>query len=422
MRLDEKRDEALALLMKGLMCHSAACVLYNIASEKPMQQDLWLLILLVPLVIFAAARRICGNFFGFLLVHIAVSGIFLLAFPGLEERVVVGGFTVLLALHSMYMRLRGDIEERCPAIVSVLLFFACFLAAGWGRRQNIMKISYYEAFLFLILFVVYKNLTTVTDFLEENECVEHLPVEQMKGMNRMLLVAFLLFFIIAMLLVPRLPFGTVVNGAGALLLMVVRQIILMILKLFQKDASQMEFFRQETEEMLPLIEAGETSALARILEQLVLAAAGLAAAAAAVYLIVRLLYRMYQRFYEHTQDTVDESEFIWEHPFERLRTAGKRKSKETFTGKGADQKIRRLFKKNIEKQFGSTRQVPEMLTPTELEMLLLEKNRKAAIQNLDEAAKNRETARQRIRLYEKARYSQHLCEKQDVLDMKQSLK
>ena len=50
MRLDEKRDEALALLMKGLMCHSAACVLYNIASEKPMQQDLWLLILLVPLV------------------------------------------------------------------------------------------------------------------------------------------------------------------------------------------------------------------------------------------------------------------------------------------------------------------------------------------------------------------------------------
>lgn len=58
---------------------------------------------------------------------------------------------------------------------------------------------------------------------------------------------------------------------------------------WRKDASQMEFFRQEAEELFPLIEAGETSALARILEQPVLVAAGLAAAAAAIYLVVRLL-------------------------------------------------------------------------------------------------------------------------------------
>ena len=63
----ELLDHIVVLLMKGLLYHSAVCVLYNLSSEKSVLMDLKLLVLYVPFILFFIYRIKCNNFFAFLL-------------------------------------------------------------------------------------------------------------------------------------------------------------------------------------------------------------------------------------------------------------------------------------------------------------------------------------------------------------------
>lgn len=165
MRQDEIRNQALVLLMKGLLYHNVACILYHIASEKTMENNLILLIVYVPLVLFAVIRRKCGNFLMFLLLHVAISGGFLL-FMGKEESVAVGGCTIWMAAASVYTRMQGkDTPEERPSIVMLAAFLLSYLAAQYNNWENLMQICCYDVFLFLILFMTYENLAGASLFI-----------------------------------------------------------------------------------------------------------------------------------------------------------------------------------------------------------------------------------------------------------------
>ncbi len=410
MRRDEMYEDLLALGMKGLMVHSLLCVIYNIVSEKTMQMNLQLLILYIPMLLFAVIRRKCRKYSLFLLSHILISGVFVLCFPAMEERIVIGGGAAFLALASMHVRLSDpdpDAGEACPSIAYLILFFVCYLAAWQGNRVQVMKICYYEVFLFLILFVVYQNLSGTTDFLESNERIENLPVNQMKGISRILLGIFLVFFIAGMLLTPYLPVSSLADGAGRLLRMLIRRILMCLLWIFTREAPHMEFFEESTQGEMPMAEGGETSALAQFLSSLLVTVAGILLAAGMVYLLVRTFYELYRRFYEKHPQTTDDSEFLWENPL-KVRIVKNRQKKQLQAEKGINQKIRHLYKKNIRKQFGGRTQIPATKTTTELEQMLMEETDETWEQKV-----------QRIRLYHKARYSQYECSKQELETMKQ---
>ena len=137
MRRGEICRDLLVLFMKGLMYHGTVCMLYNAASVKPLRMDLNLLILYVPLLLFAVIRRKCGNFFLFLLFHILISGIFMLLFPGLEQRIVLGGCVCVMAVLSLRVRIiTGDGQEMRPPLSSVALFLVLSLAA-WQRLRSV---------------------------------------------------------------------------------------------------------------------------------------------------------------------------------------------------------------------------------------------------------------------------------------------
>ncbi len=419
MRQDEICNDILALCMKGLIYHSFLCVIYNIASEKTLQMNLRLLLIYVPIMLFAVIRRKCDNFFVFMLFHVLISGFLALIFPGLEERVVIGGSSVLLAFISIHIRLKGEqMEEECPAIASLLLFLVCYAAASQMKRPQVMQICHYEVYLFLILFVSYKSLSATAMFLKENEKIDNLPARQIKGSYQSLLGIFIIFLAAGMFLMPYLPVSKLFEGAADLIKMVIRKILLLLMWIFTRDVSEMDFWEESASGEIGAIEAGKPSLLAQFLEWFLVLAAGIVLAGGAIYLLIRFFCELYRRFYEKNQETADESEFIWENPV-KIHMIRNRQKKIMISDKGINDKIRHLYKKSIRKKFGTKTAIPAFMTPTELEQLSEEKNMDATARKEIDAWE--EKRKQRIQLYQKARYSQYECDKQELEAMKKNL-
>lgn len=414
MRQDEIRNQALVLLMKGLLYHNVACILYHIASEKTMENNLILLIVYVPLILFAVIRRKCGNFLVFLLLHAAISGGFLL-FMGMEESVAVGGCTIWMAASSVYTRMQGkDTPEERPSIVMLAAFLLSYLAAQYNNWENLMQICCYDVFLFLILFMMYENLAGASLFLESNDNIVHLPKTQMKNINRAMLGIFLIVLTAGMLLMYVLPAGSLADGVLLLLRQLLWGLLKVILWIFSKDVPQREVSQQNTEAAMPLLETGKTSALARFMERFLITTVIALTVAAVLYLLVRIIYQMYQKFYEKNKDTSDESEFIWKHTMVQKKVERKKRQKELFQGRNENQKIRSLFKKSIYRRFPAKTGIPSAMSVTEMERYLA-KNRTDHTEPFTQTE-------QRIALYQKARYSQHVCSRNELEAMKQNIK
>ncbi len=414
MRQNEIRNQALVLLMKGLLYHNLTCILYHITSEKTMEKNLNLLIVYVPLLLFAVIRRKCGSFLMFLLLHAAISGGFLL-FLEMEERIAVGGCTIWMAASSVYTRMQGkDTSEERPSIVMLAAFLLSYLAAQYNNWENLMQICCYDVFLFLILFMMYENLAGASLFLESNDNIVHLPKTQMKNINRAMLGIFLIVLTAGMLLMSVLPAGSLADGVLLLLRQLLWGLLKVILWIFSKDVPQREISQQNTEAAMPLLETGKTSALARFMERFLVTTVIVLTVAAVLYLLVRIIYQMYQKFYEKNKDTSDESEFIWKHTIVQKKVERKKRQKELFQGRNVNQKIRSLFKKSIYRRFPAKTGIPSAMSVTEMERYLA-KNRTDHTEPFTQME-------QRIALYQKARYSQHVCSRNELEAMKQNLK
>ena len=403
MRRGEICRDLLVLFMKGLMYHGTVCMLYNAASVKPLRMDLNLLILYVPLLLFAVIRRKCGNFFLFLLFHILISGIFMLLFPGLEQRIVLGGCVCVMAVLSLRVRIiTGDGQETRPPLSSVALFIVISLAAWQSARVQVMRICGYEAFLFLISFVIHRNLTNLSEFLNENETMDNFPKEQMKAINHLLLGIFVLCFMAGMLFLKG-PSGYLLSTIGVICRELLRIVVKILAWIFQNNTQQPESMGQgAAQEAIPAMEAGEASSLALLLEKLIIAGTGIVLAAAAVYFAARFLYRMYQRFYEQHKEPDDESEFIWKNTDLREKTARKPNKQLLFPFGNPSQKIRRMYKKSIVDRFHARENIPA--------------------EDFQESVCSDSEKLNKVLLYEKARYSQHPCDKKEVEQMKQYIK
>ncbi len=413
MHLDELFDYVLVLGMRGLLIHSLACSLYNLISEKTLQMNLQLLILYLPLVLFIVLREKCTNFFVFMLCHAAVLCISTRMVPKGEMRIIVFGCAAVMALSSIHQRIgSGNEREVCPPSASVFLFLIIYLMAGYMKRPIVMNVSYYEAFLFLILFAIHRNLKNTADFMKLSKGIANLPDRQIKGMNQMLLVLFVLFLIAVMIVMQYLPAGYLLRGSGELLLMVIRGVLWILVWIFSRKSSQQDMISPAADKSIMPLETGKTSVLLQILDHVIKAAVSLLIVAGAVYLVIRIFYVWYKRFYEQQKESADESEFLWKQPLDGIVVKRKRQKQEKIKDTSINKKIRQIYKKNIRLQYGKKVTVPVFMTPSELEADIALKKEKA---DRDSA----EIIQKRTLLYEKARYSQHVCEKQEIEVMKQ---
>ena len=418
--------QILVLGMWGMICHSTACILYNVISEKTLWMDLSLLTLYIPLYLFAIIRSRCGNFFLFLLFHAASGGIFMLFFEGIELKIIMGGCVTAMIITSFVERMRPYyLRGQSPTAFCIILFLAVYGTAYVLGRRAVMQISYYEAFVFLILFVVHRSLRNTSKFLKLNEGMQNMPSREIKGMSRMLLTVFVLFFTAGMILLQNMPVGQLLTAAGTMMKNIMRRLFLLIIQLLsgegEEAAEKAESVGQEL--MMPAA-AGEAPVFLQVLEQIIKSALYIGLAAAGVYLTAKVLYAVYKRFYAQQNSPGDESEFLWQNSPVKERIASIKRKKEHWEGGSLNQKMRYVYKKYIRKKAGKKTVIPAAYTPWELENSISadEKGQNAGKDHTGRDTALSDAACLRIRLYEKARYSSHACTRQDLNEMKKMLK
>ncbi len=404
------QSRLLALTAQGLLYHCTACGLYNIiSSSHTLQAHLNLLILYVPLFLFAVIRDKFSNFFLFLLFHILISGITLFVLPSYGLRIILGGCVILMALFSIHLRLKPVYTRRetCPPMMSVCLFLFIYVAAQKTGCFYLRQISYYEVCLFLILFVVHRSSINTAVFLKSNAAINNLPSGQIKVLNRIFLGFFIIFMVIGMAAVQYTSLSSFLIESGEMLLLILRRILTFILRLLFREASDNTYEDTSSSEPPLLSAEGEPSAFIQALEKILLTVFYLFIIFLAVYLILKLLYIMYKRFYEQYESLTDESEFLWNNLPVKDRVKKIHHKAKPKPAASANKKIRHMYKKYIRRQLGKNTSIPAVLTPVELEDIL-------------HALPDDPHVQLRIQLYEKARYSQLECDKQEVEMMKQN--
>lgn len=83
-------------------------------------------------------------------------------------------------------------------------------------------------FIGILIYLAHFNHRKVFAFLHMNANVSHLPVQQIRLMNTLFLVFFLFLVVLAMAILPVLPYREVITSIGALLLAAVRYIVALI--------------------------------------------------------------------------------------------------------------------------------------------------------------------------------------------------
>lgn len=427
MRRDELHSMILAAGMQGLLYYCFAGVFYNVLSEKTIGDNLMLLAVIYGfLFVFMYIREKCRNLFLFLFLHAAAAGVFLFASHSRELCVAAGICIAGMLFSSVRLRTKqiyGRLE--CPLPAFGALFAVAYLAASDMDRPCLMQIFYYQAFIFFLMYVIYHSIENRTNFLKLNENIKNLPVREIKTVNRILLGVFIVLMIAGMIFVQYLLSEYLTGGLTGLMKKIMQIIISAVLAVLSWLSGHTDNLTEPAADqgMQMLPEAGEASGWLHVLEEVMLAAVFLLLAAGAVYFLLKILYKMYQKFYEQQRDTADESEFIWNSAVKKEHVKRKKGRKERLSGGNIDDKIRRMYKKYLRQQFGRKACIPNTMTPSELEDCIREQ-KNIAQKTAEKNAESEFDARQRtirIALYEKARYGGKECGRQDLELMKQNL-
>lgn len=421
-------NRILALSMQGLLYHCVFCMFCDVLLPYDLPPDLFLPALFAPLFLFSIIRNKCDRFLVFILLHAAAAGSSMLFVSIPQIRLVTGICTGVMFILSMRFRLNPlyQGQEACPPAVYTLLFLFIYIIAQFNEREQLMRIIYYETVLYLILYAVYKCFDRTDRFITSNREISNFPLKQMKSLIRIFLCIFILFLVTGMSGMQKLPFDHALAQTGALCLMILRSILKLIARLLGNSTTLPETPAQGSRQPeAPFLAAEEVSPFLQILEQLLKAALYILIAYFLIRTAIRILYEIYKRFYEHTQTGHDESEFIWKNPVvkEKLKHIYKKKEPEDI--KNTSYKVRRIYKKYVRKQFGRKSVIPACMTPSELEACLAEaqlQSKNPSQRQSENLVQNMSAAKHRLEIYEKARYSQWECSRQELEHIKLNIR
>ncbi|MBP5304504.1 MAG: hypothetical protein J6Z02_01505, partial [Lachnospiraceae bacterium] len=266
-----------------------------------------------------------------------------------------------------------------------------------------------SAIIYLMLYSVCTYISDYTDFLHEVRDSKHVPFSQINRSSFLMLAGFFAIALIVVVLSVFIPFGdfvgTILSAMGHGLLFLLRLI-------FRNNGEAVpepiidEGPSAMNPDMSALAGGAETSAFWVILEKIVVVGTTVLVAGGIIVGIIYAVYNIIKKFNENTHIETDEVEFL--NPFdkaEKVKTgvALRRSILEIFAPPN-EARIRKIFYKaasgRSEQGIGKTTRAKELQTPTEL----LPENEVLT------------------KLYEKARYSNTPCSREDVLKAKESVK
>ena len=370
---------------------------------------------LVP-ILFYLTRELCGSKLVFFGVHILAPWLLTVLWGrNLPEKIIFGSTAVLLSLLSVHRRLTRDERGRevVLPLVAACLFFALYLLDVYQAQGGNVGFLIFLMIGYALLYFLYLYLVHFLHYMDVNRrTTENIPVERAFVSSFGLVMGFLFICAAAILLgADRRAFvwlGEIIRKG----LIAALSFLVSLLPRGGEAAGEIAQQAQESAGMFMMpMEQGEASPLSKILDGIffLLSAAATAGAAAG---ILFGFFRLVNAAFGASGKTKTGRGKQGGDKIERLARSERRKEQKKeplFAAKTPGQAIRRLYFVSMKRKYYRKRDEKE-------EKLLLGGTARECSRNL--FPEKGGMADEFSCLYEKARYGQEPCSREDVRRMK----
>lgn len=360
---------------------------------------------LVAIVVLFFADRHCRSIFSFLSICVPLLVLpYFLRTNGIDFTYQMAAILLLIVTYFICRLSTSTPWTQEPNIYFEGLFLVIYFIGIYLKNDWIKNCMVYFTIAYLLLMLLYTNITNMGNFFKLNREITNLPAKQILLVNRMVLLILSIVTIAAMILVPVSGLGNVITGIGNGLF----QLIKWIIRLFQSpgDGNAPPATPMDIPKHASLDAFNETNSegmkwFFEILTTIALWAGTIALLAGIIYAI----YYVIQHFYRPNTDS-DEKLFLKNILIKETYSSLPKTSltKTEKLGRDPNGIVRKIYKKTILKHAAKT--PPKSFTPTQIE-------------EFSELAETKEREMLHY-LYEKARYSEHGVTKEEATSLKNS--
>lgn len=297
-----------------------------------------------------------------------------------------------------------------PHYLCLIIFFILYIIGLYLDREEIRQFIYQTAFLYLICYAVYVNQKNFERYIELNGDTANFPFQQMRMVNTVMLVLFVVILSLVMLLFPSSGLDRILLQIGALFLSFLRFLVSM----FASDSVSQGSVVPETEAANVAEDRNNAGVsevqshsqwldlISNILTWSIVIVAFLAMIGGALY----GTYRLYKAFDRTISENGDKTEYLPSKTEAQWSFFGGEQSlfkkKKLWMNFSLTASIRKLWIKGLRSH--ERENIASYLTPEELHNATKWESREAHD------------------LYEKARYSRDEVTREDLDQMKRALR
>lgn len=405
----------IAEVVNYLILFAAGVVVWGDFMDTGPDFGLFLAVGMVPLFYYAARER-CEGFWLFMLLHLLPWVGFWLLYRGLFERILLFFLLAVITLMSLGRKLKGlsaGMDAAHPAF-GALVFWALYLIDGRFGGGSLSGFLLYVGTGFAVGYLLRYFFRQFIRYIDvNNRTTENIPTDHVFRSAVLLAGGF------TAAVGGLMIFGTDKRLADFIGTAIVRGLVSLIrflLSLLGGEAAEEEPVIEAAggaggEELAGLMEQGEPSLLAKILEALLeifVAAALIALAVAGVVALIRLIREIFSRRSQKNGEEggafEDQVEKLEREKRKQRGPAGDSLWERMGKALSPEERIRRIYRKTLEREFTARKEedlgLPGGATPRECCNLLFPEAGEAAAEFAG--------------LYEKARYGRGLCGSDDV--------
>lgn len=405
------------IIMRFIPAYLFIVILLNNLTS---QSALHTLILLPAPILSYLIKKHTRHIWSFLILHGIVLAIYLTVVSDIYLRTAIGIYIVILTVVAYYKKNKGKERENTPAVL-LILFVMFYIACSLVGMQDLLPLCFNLSIVYVLLFVVNTYLFNLEKFVYNHEGMNHIPFRQIRNSNSVLILFLSSLFLVSMLIFSLIPLDRYLAKLGKLIIRLLR--FLFSLLRFEEPEDILE--PEEEQMAVEDFPITEPSRLMEIIMEILQWVAIILVIALIVALIVYTLYQIYQYFYLKSEDkTKDKIEFL--SPFlrkERVKREHKKIIRRLF-GRSNNALIRKFFTQAVTANLTSDTKLDKSLTPSQLSNFILPSTNKATapLPGEGQTVEQINAKKQITEYYEKARYSNEECSKDEVQTLKKLLK
>lgn len=419
------RIEILNMIMRFMVIFTMLSIV--LLSVSGSDRYIWKsLILLQASILSFIIRKCTRHIWSFLALHLVLAAAYYLITEDPVLRAVYIIYIVIYALTEFILDMKGKVRNTTLALSVIFLIMYAICEYVFPQERMLRGFFFCIAFLFGLLYVLNMYFVNFYYYFTKHEDKADVPLKQIRTSNTFFMTVFLSLTLTIMLLFSRLPIVGVMRLIGKLIVRFLRFVLAGMAKKPEELQPQVteEIAEDPYYNYYEEMEVPQPSQFWITVSKVVITICSVAAVVIIIALIIYGLYRVYQMYYsKKLPDSLEEkAESV--SPFLKADlsiggAAGSgslRRSLRNLFGGSNNDRIRKHYLKAIQKHTDPNKML-KYKTPSELSKYAV-----AAGETLSDDQVQQQKEAALTTLYEKARYSNRECSKEEVQSVKELLK